>query len=105
MKISIDKMANYYSNVQNTKKPANNEKMPQTTGRNFDEILIQTSSRKVEESQFVDHVSKSLLASVTAETSEDKIDMLKNQAEQGLYRIDSGAIASKILLQEDGLHA
>lgn len=105
MKISMDKVANYYNSVQNKNKPAAKERVSQASGRNFDEIMIHTSSRKVEEGQFADQMSQKVMDRVMDKTSEDKIQRLRTQAEEGRYQVDAGLIASKILLQEDRSNA
>lgn len=101
MKISIDKIMSYHNTVSNTKRAAGKEKTAAVSGRNFDEIMIHTSARKVEESQFADQVSRKLMSSVMEDTPQEKIQALKEQVENGTYTIDTGAIASKILLQSE----
>lgn len=103
MKISMDKLTGYYSNIQNTRKPAAKENLCKPSGRNFDEIMIRTSSRQAEESQFIDRVSSNLMSNVTTKTPESRILQLKHQVEVGTYKVDSAAIASSMLLQRGEL--
>lgn len=101
MKVSIDKISNYYNTLPNARKMGDKGSSSSITERNFDEIVIHTSARKVEESQFTDQLSRKLMAGLREPASQDKLTALRQQAEQGTYRIDSDAIASRILLQAE----
>lgn len=101
MKISLDRILNQYNTVPGAKKMEQKGNTSSITERNFDEIVINTDARTVAESRFTDQLSRNLSADIRKSTSESKITELKEKTQQGTYRIDADAIASKILLQPE----
>ena len=98
MKISMQSAAAGYINKVNSnakgKQTAVNE-----TGKNFDSLTISSNPKEVAEEQLRTAAKKEVMKAIyNPQNSAEKVEELKQQVSQGLYKVDPEAIASKILL-------
>jgi negative regulator of flagellin synthesis FlgM len=66
--------------------------------KNRDEIIISGKIEKTDETSFSEELKNKISKEVTAPCSEQKIDALKQQIQDGTYKIDIDQIAKKMLL-------
>lgn len=98
MKISTNNIFKNYTGLPIHTKEHFTEKASSNKDHKFDVITIQSNRRQIEERAFAESVSKELISNLDNTASEEKLQNLQNQIALGTYRIDSQAIASKILL-------
>lgn len=98
MKISIESAVAGYMNKINTGVKSKQSVSVSENGRNFDQIMISSNSRKAAEEQLKTAAKKDVAAAVYQQDATDKIATLKEQVSQGMYKVDPEAVASKILL-------
>lgn len=67
--------------------------------RKFDEVIITSSSRQVEEKKMAEELTRRVLSEVNIPTPEAKIEELKQKVGDGSYQIDIDRLVDKILLQ------
>lgn len=102
MKISVNHLMRNYTDLNVYAKESSTANAVPNTGHKFDAITIQSNRRQIEERTFAESISKQLFADVTNPVPEENVDGLKAQVAAGTYRIDSRAIASRILLFGEG---
>lgn len=100
MKISLNNISNYRPELppvnKATAKAANTEK----DNRNYDAIIIQSDSRQIAEKTFSSSLARAVSGEIrNAQASEEKIQNIKNQINNGTYQIPYEQIASRILLE------
>ncbi len=100
MGISIDSVRHHYINTVTSGNVENKEVSKSGKGGQFDEILITSSSRQVEEKKMTEELSKRILSEVSVPASQEKIADLKQQIAQGSYQVDVDKLVEKILLQK-----
>lgn len=66
----------------------------------FDQIQITRPSMKHMEEQFVSSMTKQIMKDVMNHNSEDKVEILKTQVQEGTYTFQASDIVSKILLEK-----
>ncbi len=97
MKISLNNISNYRPElppVKATAKAMNTEK----ANRNYDAIIIQSDSRQIAEKTFSSSLARAVSGEIrNAKASEEKIQNIKNQIDNGTYRIQFEQIASRML--------
>lgn len=103
MKISINNIQKNYSDLQIQSKETHKSLASSSESEfsKFDQLLIQSDPRQIEESSFVDNVSKQLSHEVSSTVND--FDKIKAQVQNHTYQIDAQAIASRILLIGEGL--
>ncbi len=97
MKVSIDSATNAYLNPVNRAVKGGKAASVSENGRKFDQIMINTNSRKIAEEKLEATAKKEVASQVFQPTPDSKIAALKEQVSQGLYKIDPDLIASRIL--------
>ena len=100
MKIQSNQFFNLQSNMKKQTHAANSQN---TTSelyqkRSFDELVISSRPAPVTDEGFAADVSKEISAEAKAVSSDEKLESLKAQIEEGTYQIDLDAIARKMLL-------
>lgn len=102
MKISINNISNNYSDLQIRSKETQKSfsTLSGSGPSNFDQILIQSDSKKIEESSFIDTLSTNLSKELVSSTKD--LEQIKSQIQNNTYQIDAQLIASRILLAEEG---
>lgn len=100
MKISNNIVKNYTDFPIHAKEHFT-EKASSNKNYSFDVVTIQSDRRQIEERKFAEAVSKELISNMKNTASEEKLQGLQNQVALGTYRIDTSAIASKILLMSE----
>lgn len=99
MKVSLNHFFNMRSTNNNKGKlnqtPQNNSA---SRAKNCDEIIISGKIEKTGENNFVDEVKNKISREVAAPCSEQKIEDLKQEIQDGTYKIDIDQIAKKMLL-------
>lgn len=99
MKIQANQFFNLQSNMKKQSQATNSQN---TTSelyqkRSFDELVISSRPAPVSDESFAADVSKQVSAEAKATSSDEKLESLKAQIEEGTYQIDLGAIARKML--------
>lgn len=98
MKISIEHTtANYFNKTATGIKTKQSAPL-QETGRKFDQIMINSNSRKNAEMRLQESARKDIAGAVYQPASEERIADLKQQVSGGMYKVDPEAVAAKILL-------
>ena len=98
MKISIEHTtAKYLSKTAAGIKNKQSAPM-QETGRKFDQIMIDSNSRKNAAQRLEQAARRDVASAVYQPTSEAKLADLKQQVSEGMYKVDPEAVAAKILL-------
>ncbi|MEG0108611.1 MAG: flagellar biosynthesis anti-sigma factor FlgM [Lachnospiraceae bacterium] len=107
MKISLNNINHYQKNQINPRRHSLESSIVPKDSKNFDAIIIQSDSRKIEERKFTESLTRQVSAEVhNASASADRIDQLKAQVADGSYPMDADLIASKmLLLKGDYVHA
>lgn len=98
MKISIEHTAASYLTKSATGIKNKQSAPLQETGRKFDQIMIDSNSKKNAEQRMAAAAKKDVASAVYQPVSEEKIADLKEQVSQGMYKVDPEAVAAKILL-------
>lgn len=96
-------LTNYISTLYNTSMIRQNQDLSGTTTssndkNNYDEITIRSVSQDKTETRFISAVKNRLMKEIMSPTPEEKLDLLKNQMENGTYQVNPGKISDKILL-------
>lgn len=99
MGISIDGARHHYINAVTAGTAEKKEISKSGKGGQFDEILITSNSREVEEKKMTEELSKKVLSEVSASVSEEKISDLKQRVAYGTYQVDVDKLVERILLQ------
>lgn len=100
MGISIDGVRHRYI-AQTAANTADNKNVSVSgKSRHFDEILITSNSRQVEEKKMTEDLTKRVLSEVSRPTPEVKVEELKKSIAEGTYQIDIDKLAGRILLQK-----
>lgn len=97
MKVSMESAAASYINKTNVGMKNGKPESIQESSQKFDQIMINSNSRQLAEEKLIDAAKKDIEGAVFRSASEEKIQNLKQQVAEGMYRIDPEAIASKIL--------
>lgn len=98
MKILRESAVGNYLNTAKVGKNSNKSVQLHETGKNFDQLMIDSRSRQNAETQIAKAAKKEALRSVYQNhTPEEKIADLKQQVAQGMYKVDPDAVAAKIL--------
>ncbi|WP_304508377.1 flagellar biosynthesis anti-sigma factor FlgM [Anaerotignum sp.] len=100
MKVSL----NHFFNMQSTNN--NKGKLQQSSSqnssvsrtKNCDELIISGKIEKTDETSFVDEIKNKISKEIAAPCSEQKIEDLKQQIQDGTYKIDIDQITKKMLL-------
>lgn len=102
MKITMNNLIKNYTNPRLCTKDNTASRAVTNSGHNFDAITIQSNPRQIEERTFAENISKKLSAEVFKPASDEKLERLQKEVSSQSYKIDSCAIASKILLLGEG---
>lgn len=107
MKISLNNISNYHTELPPVAKAAAKTTNTEKANRNYDAIIIQSDSRQIAEKTFSSSLAQAVSGEVrNAETSEEKVQNIKNQIKNGTYAIQFDQIASRMLLHwGDDIHA
>lgn len=102
MTISINNISKTYSDLQIRSKETRKSfsTLSGSGTSNFDQILIQSDSKKIEESSFIDNLSTTLSKELVSSTKD--LEQIKSQIQNNTYHIDAQLIASRILLSGEG---
>lgn len=100
MKIQANQFFNLQSNMKKQSQATNSQN---TTSelyqkRSFDELVISSRPAPVTDESFAAEVSKQVSEEAKAASSDEKLESLKAQIEEGTYQIDFDTIARKMLL-------
>lgn len=100
MKIQSNQYYNFQSNVVKRSNSSKNENVTKSVcqKRNFDELIIHSRPASVTEESFAADLSTKVSSEVKTASSDEKLDSLKAQIENGTYQIDLDAIVKKMLL-------
>jgi len=100
MKIQTNQFYNLQPNVtkQSQSSKSENSAGAMYQKRNFDELVIHSRPAQVTDESFAKDVSTEVSAEVKAASSDEKLESLKTQIEEGTYQIDVDAIVKKMLL-------
>ena len=100
MKVTLNSFFNLQPTNKNKEK--NSKSLPQNVtsprNKNCDEIIISAKIEKADQNPFIDNLKGKLTSEVNTTCSEQKIASLKQQIEEGSYKIDVDQIAKKMLL-------
>ena len=107
MKISLNKISQYHTELPPVAKATAKATGAEKANRNYDAIIIQSDSRQIAEKTFSSSLAQAVSGEVrNAETSEEKVQNIKNQIKNGTYAIQFDQIASRMLLHwGDDIHA
>jgi flagellar biosynthesis anti-sigma factor FlgM len=99
MKIQTNQFYNLQSNIKKQSQAANSQNSTSELHqkRSFDELVISSRPASVTDESFAKDVSTEVSAEVKASSSDEKLQSLKAQIEEGTYQIDFDAIARKML--------
>lgn len=99
MKIQLNQFFNLQSNTKKQTQTASSKNSTSELHqkRSFDELVISSRPTPVTDETFVADVSKQVSAEAKATSSDEKLESLKAQIEEGTYQIDLGAVARKML--------
>lgn len=100
MSISIDKILHRYTHAIPPVKTESKATAKSVSGKNFDEVMIHSNKRQIEEKKFAESLSKEALSQISQPVPESKLESLKNAVSEGLYHVDADQVASRILLQK-----
>lgn len=75
------------------------QSMSTNRNRNCDEIIIRGKIEKPDQNPFIDELKTKISTEVKATCPEEKINALKQQIEDGTYKVEIDQIAKKMLLQ------
>lgn len=100
MGISIDSVRHRYVKQIAANTADNKTVSAGGKGRHFDEILITSNSRQVEEKKMTEDLTKRVLSEVSRPTPEVKVEELKQSVAEGTYQIDIDKLAGRMLLQK-----
>lgn len=99
MKIQANQFFNLQSNMKKQTQATNSQSTSELhQKRSFDELVISSRPAPVTDETFAADVSKQISTEAKAVSSDEKLESLKAQIEEGTYQIDLGAIARKMLL-------
>lgn len=98
MKISIEPTATGYLGKTATGIKTKQSAPLQESGRKFDQIMIDTNSRKNAAQRLEEAAKKDVAAAVYQPASADRIAELKEQVSRGMYQVEPEAVAARILL-------
>ena len=101
MKISINNIQKNYSDLQIQSKETSRFLTSLSESSSFDQLLIHSDPRKIQESSFSESLSRQLSREVSSAAG--NYESVKAQVQNHTYRIDPQAIASRILLLGEGL--
>lgn len=96
MKISINNIQKAYSDLQIQSKETPKSLASVSESSNFDQLLIQSDPRKIEESSFTESLTKALSREVSSSAAD--FEGIKQQVQNRTYQLDAYKIASRILL-------
>lgn len=108
MKISLNNISKYHTELPPVAKATAKNMNTEKAGRsNYDAIIIQSDSRQIAEKTFSSSLAQAVSGEVhNTQTSEEKIQDIKDQIKNGTYRIQFDQIASRMLLRwGDDIHA
>ncbi len=107
MKISLNNISNYHTELPPVAKAAAKTTNTEKANRNYDAIIIQSDSRQIAEKTFSSSLAQAVSGEVrSTTTSEEKIQNLKDQIQNGTYTVDFNRVASRMLFQwGDGVDA
>lgn len=100
MGISIDSVRHRYIKQTASNTADNKNVSISGKGRHFDEILITSNSRQVEEKKMTEDLTKRVLSEVSRPTPEVKVEELKQSIAEGTYQVDIDKLVGRILLQK-----
>lgn len=100
MKISRNDIFNLQSSVKNQTKVSNSnfKDILKTKDKNCDEIIISSKTKPVDSDDFAKTLSNKISDEVKTPASKEKLESLKNQIDNGTYKIDAEEIVKKIML-------
>ncbi|CUX49601.1 flagellar biosynthesis anti-sigma factor FlgM [Clostridium sp. C105KSO13] len=96
---SVDNIRNSYKNRTVSDAAEKRNLSGCSRERQFDKVIITSSSRQVEEKKIAEELTRQILSEVNTPTPEAKIEELKQRVTQGTYLVDADRLADKILLQ------
>lgn len=98
MKVYLNSINNKYQGTKiNHKSSVKTEEIKENKVRKFDELIIQSSPRQIQERTMEESMTKAVACDVRVSKSEEQLEELKNRIAEGTYTVDVSAIASKIL--------
>ena len=98
MKITTNNIIKNYTDLRIHTKENSTPHTVSNDGHSFDEIIIKSNPRDIEEHTFAKSLSRKLSSEVNTAASAEKIEQLQNQISAHTYHVDAYAIASKMLL-------
>lgn len=108
MKISLNNISTYHTELPPVAKTNAKGISTEKAGRsNYDAIIIQSDSRQIAEKTFSSSLAQAIAGEVqNTQTSEEKIQDIKEQIANGTYRVQFDQIASRMLFHwGDDIHA
>ncbi len=98
MNISIDKFTRRYINTMTNNKKDEKVDRNDSLKKNFDEVVISNKGKQISEDQVRSEAVQQTMLQAREGTSTKKLEQLKQSIADGKYRIDSEAIAEKLLM-------
>ncbi|MPM36049.1 hypothetical protein SDC9_82644 [bioreactor metagenome] len=98
------KISNNYYNIQSSINNQKNVSQPSfsnvlnTKNKNCDQIIISTKVKQTNSDSFTESLTNNICEEVRTSASEDRLESLKNEIENGTYKIDIDEIAKRIML-------
>ena len=94
---------NFYSLQSSSKNqnPVSNisfDKMMKAKNKNFDSVIISSKDKALSPENFAGSVSKKISDDVRIPASQEKLDRLKSEIENGTYNVDIDEIAKRMML-------
>lgn len=97
MKIASNSLYTSYNIQKETARLQTSEKNQRKIDRNFDKILIKSSSSSDSNDKFANDIAAKLSSEVRKPASSEQLKSLQQKVADGTYQIDLDAIVKKIL--------
>lgn len=98
MKITNNNIIKNYTDLRIHTKDNSTPPTVSNDGHSFDEVIIKSNPREIEEHTFAKSLSRKLSSEVNTIASAEKIEQLQGQISAHTYQIDAYSIASRMLL-------
>lgn len=102
MKITSNNVTSVYNDIQFPAKDYSRTSGVSGNAAQFDAITIQSGKRQLEEHSFRETISKKIAEDVCTEVSDERLEQLKAQLQNGSYQVDPMAVAARMLLVKEG---
>lgn len=96
---SVDSIRNSYKNQTVSDAAERKNLLGCSKERQFDEVIIRSNSRQIEEKKIAEELTRRVLSEVNIPTPETKIEDLKQRVAEGIYQVDIDRLVDKILLR------